>query len=644
MAVTGDGAVYLVGESSPTQQFGGEDVLAIRIAPPQQGRLQILATTTRWRPQRDTATSVTINFKGPSDLDSTSVRLEVTPPAGFLATYTPTMGELTKVSGTEDQYTFDWTGPWTYTDSSGNSQVMPRGNYSLVVAGKRQGSDAEIKNETPYDKVSLVEVTTVSLVDQAECPALKANPLGTPSEAIFPEASTPGGTVCDRVEVRATVDPPVPDPGPQEAVKVYFRPLDVDDPSADGAPVDDPALQEDNLGLPSTGLLTDPTGTEQGGGTIVQVPVSGGTTASTILRVSRRQGDNYRVAASTNLDSVQALTVVPGSAIGEVTHPTTPAFVQEGVTVTKMVTVWRTIHFEIDHIDTTGTTQALLDVTGTSTALTAQRLSDQQASFIQQGTDHPRNDDWQGADLWPKASVTGSSFKVERSRPKYLEVGTTTNLTTVAAVGDTYRVVDDYTATLSPAASLGLAEEVLKSAFIVLDATGVANANVAHPFVTNRNMPDSKVGVFPKDSTSSPDYWVIQVIQAFDSQIVSIVNGKRSGDNDPDTSESAVMGMALGHAVTWPTMDAKQTKCAIFHETIRDFRLENLPAWTQAGSPLTLAEVVDQVTAHEVGHTMGLPHKLNTLMAGAFDPTANGKVIDDLQRRALREMLQPEIK
>jgi hypothetical protein len=75
--------VYLVGESSPTQQFGGEDVLAIRLAPPQQGRLQILTSTTRWKPQRDTARDadgkalkpIRIEFSSPTPLKSATVTI-----------------------------------------------------------------------------------------------------------------------------------------------------------------------------------------------------------------------------------------------------------------------------------------------------------------------------------------------------------------------------------------------------------------------------------------------------------------------------------------------------------------------------------------------------------------------------------------
>jgi hypothetical protein len=93
---------------------------------------------------------IKVDFKGPSDLDVATVRLEVTPPAGFFGTYTPTKGAVTKVSATEDHYAFEWTGPWRYDPSPGTTLPMPSGNYSLTVFGKRTGSDTELYNDAPF--------------------------------------------------------------------------------------------------------------------------------------------------------------------------------------------------------------------------------------------------------------------------------------------------------------------------------------------------------------------------------------------------------------------------------------------------------------------------------------------------------------
>jgi hypothetical protein len=128
----------------------------------------------------------------------------------------PSTGAVTKVQGKDDEHTMDWTGPWTYTSGS-TVLPMPRGNYNLVATGRRQGSATEIKSETPFDKVSLVEVTSLRMQAVPLNPALEGNPGPGGGLRIFPEADAPVPTddigEKDQVELVATLDPVIPASG-----------------------------------------------------------------------------------------------------------------------------------------------------------------------------------------------------------------------------------------------------------------------------------------------------------------------------------------------------------------------------------------------------------------------------------------------
>ena len=164
------------------------------------GCITISSTTTRWKPQRDNTTHITVNFTGPTDLDLSTVRLQVTTPGGPAA-YEPTK---TEPSGKDGEYTFAWTGPWTYSDTAG-THPLPRGTYALKVSAKRQDG-SEVPESASYDRVSLVEVKSVEALRCGEAGVVCINAAATLAEnkrldgtpmpgggiAVFPDASAPG--------------------------------------------------------------------------------------------------------------------------------------------------------------------------------------------------------------------------------------------------------------------------------------------------------------------------------------------------------------------------------------------------------------------------------------------------------------------
>jgi hypothetical protein len=268
----------------------------------------VLPSTTRWKPQKDTTQNVDIYFeyRGSGSLKrATATITGPSPVAPVTVPFWP---------GAGNPYKITWAGPWT-TDSANPASYLARGDYKIVVtAVKEDDTTVETGPTDPNGKVSLVEVTSVRL-EQAGGPGLDNNPGPCPQppspnpnctvpasgKRIFAEARdpvevNPNAPVYDKVNVTATIDPPVSDLRGQAPVKVHFRPLDVDDPAPQGL-IDDETKLRDNRGPQAS--LTDEDGVEILNAYVVALPVTG-SEARTVLRVAWRQGDNYRVAASTS--------------------------------------------------------------------------------------------------------------------------------------------------------------------------------------------------------------------------------------------------------------------------------------------------------------------------------------------------------
>jgi hypothetical protein len=633
-----DGQVYVARSARPGGAGTTSFAQLAKFQAPAQERIDILPSTTRWKPQRDATTPITVNFKGPSDLDATTVRLEVMPPAGFFGTYTPTKGGVTKVTGTEDQYTFDWTGPWTYTDSSGDPRTMPRGNYGLTVFGKRSSSDTEIRNETPFDKVSLVEVTSVRL--QAVASALDGNPGPGGGQRIFPEADVPAPLddvgEKDQVAIVATLDPVIPAAELTASVRVYFRAIDVDDPSANTPPVDDETRTNDNCQNPAVGppnpncvsgpngVLFDPASPGSAADGAVGIAVSTTTdTATARLVVSMAQGDNYRVTASTSDAWLRGISAKQDSPGGEVLHASTEPLV-EGTHFTQMLTLWRTLHLELDHLDSSSVRQVgpsasgdiVLDLVGRITSLSPLRLQDASAPFLSLPVtgstplEHSALGSWTFADLWPRFDGTpqvtpcflkqahgGDCFKVSDSGADFLEVGKhpaitgPIDLTLAAAVGDAYRLSDDRHIELDGSLPVGLLAIRLGEAFIALDANPPGNRVKRRAF--ERNMEPGELRLYEPEIPSSHAYWSVLLFDAYDAPVAN--------DNDPfdpdfptpPRSEEVARGMTVRGSTT------RHAIAAVFRETIRDRSEPGLPDFDRTVAHEVICHCMENLGRHQ---------------------------------------------
>lgn len=178
--------------------------------------------------------------------------------------------------------------------------------------------------------LSVPEPQVASVAWQPLAAKLDANPNIGGGRRMFPGKQTASDNVDRRrVQVRATVDPP------REGVFVYFRPFDIDDPSSDKAPLDrNGSAGNDNHGRPNTGALS----------TFVAITNKTGE-ASVKFSVTTQPGDNFRIAASTELELLDSYDTV-----GTDVKPSPAAVLHGGAVVktTEMLTVWRKLHIEVD--------------------------------------------------------------------------------------------------------------------------------------------------------------------------------------------------------------------------------------------------------------------------------------------------------
>jgi hypothetical protein len=189
-----------------------------------------------------------------------------------------------------------------------------------------------------------------------------SHPTGTVGFRVFPDATAVGGAAQDKVKVQATITPAV------SGVTVFFRSIDVDDPSADMLPVDDdfesviPSAQ-DNRGLPKDGQFVGTNGANQ---TSKTTTVTSGVASATVdFQVTMQPGDNFRVVA-TCIDqnqmpqpavdlnrleaeqlSVRIASVKDGAGNVIANDLTTPATLK----ASDVLTVWRKLHVERDSME-----------------------------------------------------------------------------------------------------------------------------------------------------------------------------------------------------------------------------------------------------------------------------------------------------
>jgi len=188
--------------------------------------------------------------------------------------------------------------------------------------------------------ITVLDVTSV-VFQTNNSPLLLNTNLGGPGGglAIFPDKPTPTSTLdYSSVRVVATVQPAISN------VQVYFRSIDVDDPSSTNTPpLDDETVGHDNK------ATNNPSGNLAGGGDTITLRTSAGGVAWTNFNTTMQPGDNFRVVASlladfsNNTNAVALQTNDHGAVVYRGNTNEIPSNNQ-----TEMLTVWRRLHVEVD--------------------------------------------------------------------------------------------------------------------------------------------------------------------------------------------------------------------------------------------------------------------------------------------------------
>jgi hypothetical protein len=234
--------------------------------------------------------------------------------------------------------TFPCTPTWTFTPTNAGMLSTTQGVSTAftptntfrgqVLLTAHAGTSVSTATGNVYEVDSVVWEQVVN--------PLSANPNPGRGQRIFPERTSATAATSDSnrmVRVKATLSPAISN------VTVNFRPIDVDDPWTNAAPIDaEPAADNhSDVALTTFTATTDANGV-----------------ASNVFLLSAQPGNNYRIVASCDPNFPGQFSVVAPSANGALTNATLGIGIVETNFVTPMLTVWRSVHIEKDSMSGPG--------------------------------------------------------------------------------------------------------------------------------------------------------------------------------------------------------------------------------------------------------------------------------------------------
>jgi hypothetical protein len=279
-------------------------------------------------------------------------------------------GEITvpvSVSGGSVTLQFDPVGRAKFVVGGAEQDTLPLSsgqNQMVTIRGKVVSSAVDdvklvAKDSTPQpvgqpEAFSVVAIQKLEWVQKTS--PLDANPNAGGGGRMFPKQA--GLVLQNAVNVRATLMPPI------AGVTVFFRSIDVDDPSANSTPMDDETKGQDNRAsttVPSPindGKFTASSTNETSATTTVTAGVA---SAQVEFQVTMQPGDNFRIVATginqnasnpavdlTNVQAVQndgTLARVKDAAGNFISSDLTTV---AAVKASEVLTVWRKLHVEVD--------------------------------------------------------------------------------------------------------------------------------------------------------------------------------------------------------------------------------------------------------------------------------------------------------
>jgi hypothetical protein len=260
-------------------------------------------------------------------------------------TYTITMTQLSGSGQIQFSSAFDGTyeDPHVFsvsTDGTGVGQTL----YFVKGIGLGGATLQACITGAGCNTQNFTVVTINSLVFQAIDSPLDTNPNTGGGNRIYPDRTTPSdATNRRRVRVRATLS------SASSGVPITFKSFDLDDPSANTAPLDPdtngPNSGDDNRASTNkSGLMSaiNTTGTTD----TVTVNTDASGIAEADFTVTMNPGDNFMAAASGDPNIISGITIV-GTSLQDSGHNTLPVTKAKN---TSMLTVWRKVHLEVDNM------------------------------------------------------------------------------------------------------------------------------------------------------------------------------------------------------------------------------------------------------------------------------------------------------
>ncbi len=425
---------------------------------------------------------------------------------------------------------------------------------------------------------------------------------------IGPNDSTPN--VRRQVDLVAIVEPPIP------GVQVYFKVWDVDDPfdqlracdpvnpAPDCVPnvgeIDNNRAGPDNRPVPEEPLTHTVTTEEDG-------------TATWTITVSMQPGNNYRAAASALSDvfgpdpqvtqTTADLLGVTGAEGNFVANGGDSGY-KVPVVWSKMLTVWRKLHVEVDSMmapDFTNTQTGIIPSAPTFNA------TNNHAFITLAGLESVFNKTDQHKVGRIDVLSFGSFVTIAtvKGPPPIVEIiNAPPNIVTAAGVS--YNLWDDDAGSVPPFVMVGfnappvtlpkvldtsLMDNVFQMAYVDVPGPDMQYYDTTTAF--DRNVAENEAadkGKENRDLTSESGYWVVHITSAF--------QGYTDKDGDPDIEQG---GDGLQYGVTGVRLffGAARSGSLVHLETIRDDKRGNLAA---------MIELERYTVTHEAGHQFLLEH------------------------------------
>jgi hypothetical protein len=401
----------------------------------------------------------------------------------------------------------------------------------------------------------------------------------------YPDAATPGGPARPIVDVRVQVAPQL------AGIPVALKWFDVDDPSAADAPIDDdpappnPLRPDEHRYDPGDNRAT--TGSVPG---ISQdallmgadLPESEVTDANGTIRVPFeigwiQPGNNFRVVAGARPTDLTEVFAVSDDPYGSVYHeenfdlihnegePTlTDAYSIDGMMATRLLTVWRRLHVEVDSMGA---------VTGNTVSCNISRAEDNGNNGYNVTFDPVLTQDdlghFVGGVLTDSAATSYLVLSCTGSTAVVLKGLSPPPASGLAELSDDDHLTNGQDVPMPDTSQLYAA---MQEAFVEV-AFDVGDSNDNTPFKANLNsvIPDMHdVRGWDSVTLNAVPYWVAYVLGAF--------QGPYANDNDPESETDVILGET----------DSTAGGCYIYIESIYD----------------TGDSQADTVV-HEVGHAVG---------------------------------------